>query len=244
MLNILIPISGTSRFFDENEYKYPKPLIEIKGKPMIEWVISNLSSISSEKRFIFVVNKKDCIKHHLDDVLYLLTKGNCQIIKIDNDTKGAACSCLMAIEHIDSAEPLVISNGDQVVDADLNTILDHFRKADCAAGVVTFEAVHPKWSYVRLDETDCIIESSEKRPLSRHAIAGFYYFKKGQDFVKSAMNSIKKDANVDGIYYIAPTMNEMVLEGKRMITYPISVENYHNFYSPQRIKDYEAIIHK
>ena len=239
MINILVPIAGQSIFFENSEYKYPKPLIEIGKKPMIEWVINNFNQIKEEKKYIFIVNKQNCIKYHLDDTLKLLTDNNCEIIQIDHETKGAACSCLMAIQYINNDKELIITNGDQIIDTDLNKVLTYFRKKDADGGVICFESVHPKWSYVRLDMNNKIIETAEKRPLSKEAIAGFYYFKKGKDFVNAAMKSIKKNSSVDGLYFIAPVYNELVLDNKYLITYKIDGNKYNNFYSPQRIEEFE-----
>jgi len=240
MINILIPLGGKSAFFDIDEYPYPKPLIEINGKLMIELLIESFSSISEDHRFIFIVQQEDCRKFHLDSTLRLLTNNNCELVMLGNVTKGAACSALMAIDHIDNDDQLIISNGDQLLDTDISIVLDHMKNNKSDAGVVCFESVHPKWSYVRLDENGSIIETAEKRPISKNAIAGFYYFSRGADFVRSAMKSIEKDANVDGLYFIAPVMNEMVLENKKLEIFKINNSLYHSFYSPQKIKEYEA----
>jgi len=66
-----------------------------------------------------------------------------------------------------------------------------------------------------------------------------YYYRKGRDFVEFAKRMIEKDANVNGNFYVAPTMNEMVLAGCRIGTYSIPNESYHNFYSPHKLKEYE-----
>jgi len=237
MINILIPLAGSNQFFSEAEYPYPKPLVEIHGKTMIEHVIDNFASIKKEKQFIFIVNSDDCKKYHLDNVLNLLTDHACKIVKIDNETKGAACSAMMAIEYINNDTPLIIANADQIIDEDLGEIVTSFDKVD--AGVISFESVHPRWSYARLDEDGFIVEMAEKRPLSKHAIAGFYYYKKGQDFIESAMNMIKKDASVNDLYFIAPTLNEMVLQHKKLIVKSIDNSHYHTFYTPQKIHEYE-----
>jgi NDP-sugar pyrophosphorylase family protein len=244
MINILIPIAGKSNFFGETEYKYPKPLIEIGGNPMIQLVIENLEKIKGDKRYIFVVNSIDCSKHHLDNTLFLLTDNKCEIIRLEGETSGAACSCLMAIDYINNEDPLIIVNGDQIIDTDLNQVIHAFSSKNADVGVISFDSVHPKWSYIRLDDNDRIIETAEKRPLSRHAIAGFYYYSKGEDFVRSAMSSIRKDANVEGLYFIAPTINELVLEDKVIIHHAIANDNYHNFYSPQRIAEFESKLSK
>lgn len=238
MLNILIPMGGVSDF-DSEEYRYPKPLIEINGKPMIELVVACLDQIKGEKQFVFIVNASDCQKYHLDNVLHLITNDRGIVIQLEKETAGAACSALMAIDHIDNDDALIISNGDHIFDYDLNRVISTFESRKIDAGTVCFDSVHPKWSFVRLDESKKIIETAEKRPLSRNAIAGLYYFRRGSDFIRAAMRTIEKDASVNGRFYVAPTINELVLEGKNLEIHAIPSSVYHNFYSPHKLKEYE-----
>lgn len=240
MINILIPLAGTNHFFNEIEYHYPKSLIEINDKTMIEHVIENFSPIKEEKQFIFIVNSEECKKYHLDNVLNLLTNNKCKIIKIDNQTKGAACSAMMAIEHINNDKKLIIANADQLFDDNLNDIILSFKDLD--GGVIVFDSIHPRWSYARVDEDNYIVETAEKRPISKNAIAGLFYFKNGKDFISSAMSMIQKDASVNGLYYISPTLNEMVLKNKKMKIKKINNDKYHTFYTPAKIQEYERII--
>ena len=243
MLNILVPMGGVNDF-DSEEYRYPKPLIEINGKPLIELVVACLDQIEGDKRFIFIVNASDCQKYYLDSVLRLVTNDRGIVIQLEHETKGAACSALMAIDSIDNNDALIISNGDHIFDCDLNGIISEFDYREVDAGVVCFDSVHPKWSFVRLDENNKIIETAEKRPLSRNAIAGLYYFKRGSDFVWAAMKTIEKDASVNGRFYVAPTLNELVLEGKNLEIHSIPSSAYHNFYSPHKLKEYEDSLKK
>ena len=243
MINILMPISSKSTFFEAAEYQFPKPLIEISGKSMIQLAIDNFGSLKRQKKYIFIVSMVDCTKYHIDNVLELLTDKNCEIIRLNNQTKGAACSALTAIEYIDNNTELIISNSDQIIEEDFDQVLEYFKKKDVDAGIICFETIHPRWSFVRLEENGRVIETAEKRPISKHGIAGFYYFRKGSDFVRAAMKSIEKDANVDGQYYIAPIINELVLENKNIQVYNVDNDKYHSFYSPQKIHEYEKKIH-
>lgn len=239
MTNVLMTMAGKSAFFDSPEFIYPKPLIEIQGKTMIEMAINNYKGISGDIRFIFVVNSRDCTKYHLDNVLGLLTDGKCEIIRINSETKGAACSALMAIDTINNDDTLIIANSDQVIEEDINKALKLFKKNTFDSAVITFSTVHPRWSYVKVDGNGMIIEAAEKRPISKKAIAGFYYFSKGKYFVEAAMRSIEKNASVDDVFYVAPTLNELILKGMRLGTYEIANAKYHTFYSPQKIEEYE-----
>lgn len=238
MLNIVIPIASSSKFFNPAIYPYPKPLIEISGKPMIQKVIENLSTISEEKRFIFIIKEEDCRKFHLDSTLRLLAGESAVIFKIQQETMGAACSVLLAIDLIGTNDPLLIANGDQVIEESLDDQLKKFRKQSADAGCLCFDSVHPRWSYAKVDGEN-ILETAEKRPISKHAIAGFFYFAKGIDFVESAYAMIRKDANVDGQYYVAPVLNELILKQKTLKAFKIENKKYHTFYSSQKIEEYE-----
>lgn len=242
MINILCTMGGRSQFFDVAEYPFPKPLIEINGKSMIEFAVENYKTLSPDSRFVFVLRSEDCVKYHIDSVVKLLTDNKCKIVKIDKETAGAACSALMAIEHIDNDDKLLIVNSDQVIEEDMAAIVAHFDKRGVDAGVVCFESVHPRWSFVRLDEEKKIIEAAEKRPISRHAVAGVYYFRKGSFFVEAAMRSVTKGAHVNGVYYVAPVLNELVLMHKNLEMYKVPNEKYYTFYSPQKIAEYETVV--
>lgn len=238
MVNILVPMAGTSHFFENTEYHFPKPLIEIGSMTMIERVIRNLSACSTDVAFTFIVSQSDCDRYHIDRTLSLLTGDTCNVVRISRETSGSACSALLAIDHISVDEPLLIANSDQIFDDDLSKILSSFNAAD--GGVVTFTSVHPRWSYARVDSNNNVVEVAEKKPVSRHAIAGLYYFSKGADFIASAKEMISKDENVDGKYFVAPCFNQMILRGKRVINAEVSVERYHTLYSPRKVEDFLA----
>ena len=237
MINILIPMAGKNQYFPESDFPFPKPLIEIGSKTMIEHVIENLSTAHEQVRFIFVISDSDCRKFHLDSTLKIITDGKCQIVRLDRETQGSACSALMAIDYIAGDEPLLIANNDQIFDNSIADLILDFQTAD--AGVVSFDSVHPRWSYIRLDENQMVVETAEKRPLSRHAIAGLYYFKRGNDFVHAAMRMIEKGESVNGNYFISPALNQMILDGKVVRMKKVDSIRYHTFYTPQKVKEYE-----
>ena len=63
-----------------------------------------------------------------------------QVIERMGETSGALCSCMLAIGALDRKAPLLISNSDQIITADLAAHLDCFEKAQVDAGVVTFDS--------------------------------------------------------------------------------------------------------
>jgi NDP-sugar pyrophosphorylase family protein len=237
LINVLMPISGKNSFFPESDYPYPKSLIEINGETMIERVLKNLKSIGNQINFIFTVSAEDCKKYHFDNTLRLLTDGKAEIIIVDGVTKGAACSALLAIDKIHNDMPLIICNADQIFNCNLKEIINEFERYD--AGIIAFESVHPRWSYAKLDDHECLSQISEKNPISKNAVAGFYYFSKGREFVDGAFEMISKSASVNDVYYISPVLNELVLKGHNVKVFKIDSQMYNSFYSPERIRHYE-----
>lgn len=238
MINVLLPMAGGSAMFDPQLYPYPLPLTELMGKPMIEHVVANLATLDDDVRFIFVVKSDDCRRFHLDHTLTLLAPGRCEIVRLIANTQGAMCSALMAISHINNDDPLVISNSDQLIEPCLRELFAELRASNCAGGCLTFDAVHPRWSYVRL-ENGQVVEAAEKKPLSRHAIAGFYYFARGSRFVEAASRAILNQSCLNGQYYVAPVFNELILDGDVVMTVAIPQGCYSSFYTPHRIEEYE-----
>jgi HAD superfamily hydrolase (TIGR01509 family) len=97
-LNILIPMAGAGSRFEKAGYTFPKPLIEVRGKPMIQLVVENLNI---DANYIFIVKKDHRKKYHLDSFLNLIAP-NCKIIEVDKITEGAACTSLLAKKYIDN----------------------------------------------------------------------------------------------------------------------------------------------
>lgn len=237
MLKIIIPLGGSSDLFSSAGYYYPKPLIEVKGLPMIQMVLQNPLKITENKKFIFIVKEEDCSKFHLDNTLKILVKDS-TIIKIKNETKGGLCSVLLTIDEIQEEDELLILNGDQVVDHNFSEILDYWKTKYAEAGLVTFKSVHPRWSYARVKD-DIVLQTAEKNPISNNAIAGIYYFKNAKLFFDSSFSVIKNDVQLDGKYFISPVINEYVLKNKSVIPFNIETSEYHLFYSPQVLQEFE-----
>lgn len=240
MINVLLPCMGSSVFFKDSFF--PKLMIEIDGKTVLERVIGNYDTIN-DKRLIFIMGQDECNRFHVDESASILTGGNCLTMRLKHQTMGALCTCLMAIDKIDNDEPLIISNTDQIIDLDFQDMIDQFKYQDADGGLVTFRNIHPRWSYAKI-VGDSVVEVAEKRPISDNAIAGFYYYSTGKKFVEAAERAIRKEAQQDRIYYISSTINEMILMGDRIVAYPIEPVRYHSFYSPEKINEYERTLLK
>ena len=234
-MNIVILMAGSSQDFIDKGHFYPKYLLEIQNEPIIQRVINSLSEIGGSLSFI--IRKEDNEKFFLGNAIKILAPES-SVIVVESLTKGAVCTMLFAIDQINNENELLILNGDKLIRRDINEALDNFRKRDLDGGIVVFRSVHPRWSYVVLDESDLVMQTSEKRPISNIAAAGCYYYKKGSDFVRSALSVIRKDVNYQGNYYTSSTYNELILEQKKIGVYEIPKDNYISFSSYQMYENY------
>ena len=218
-MNILIPMAGLgSRFSDDKNYVFPKPLIEtINGKPMIQLVVENLNINAN---FIYIVRKEHDEKYNLKYLFNLITP-NCKIVQVDKITEGAACTTLLAKEFIDNDKPLLMANSDQYMEWDSNKFYYSIASDKPDGCILTFESTHPKWSFAKLDKDGYVTEVAEKIPISNIATTGIYYFGKGSDYVKYAEQMINKNLRVNGEFYVCPTYNEAIADGKKIKTYNI-----------------------
>ena len=217
-LNILIPMAGAGNRFKEAGYIFPKPLIEINNKPMIQWVIE---SLKLDGNYIFIVQKEHQEKYNINSVLKIL-KPNCKIIELDNVTEGAACTTLLAKKFINSKNPLVIANSDQYITWNSIKSMYNFNSKKIDGSILTFEAIHPKWSYAKVDKNNFVLEVAEKKVISKNATVGVYYWKKGSDYVKYAESMIKKNIRVNNEYYVCPVYNEAIQHKKKIMIDEVS----------------------
>lgn len=238
-MKILLPIRGGDPFFPQAEYFFPKPLVEVRGQPMIQRVINGLRRIKRMHEFVFVLPDDECRNFSLDGVVKIATEDQCRIVRLKTPTRGAICSCLWAIEQIDPNEPLIIANSDQVIETDLNLALDALDAKKADAGVVIFKAMHPRWSYVRVDDKGYVLEAAEKRVISPWAMAGFYYFRKASFFFDAAKQIILDEVEDGGAYYVSTALNYLILDGMKVATTEIPTEALQSWYSPQQIANYE-----
>ena len=75
-MNVLIPMAGAGSRFQKAGYTFPKPLIEVNGKPMIQTVVENLNI---DAKHIFIVQESHYKQYNLKHLLNLISP-NCEIV--------------------------------------------------------------------------------------------------------------------------------------------------------------------
>jgi dTDP-glucose pyrophosphorylase len=241
MLQLVVPMAGAGSRFEKAGYSHPKPLIDVDGEPMISLVTGNLLKRCEQfVKVIYICQKEHYKKYDLQNVLKnAVVHNDMEIVQIDGITEGAACTALMAKDVIDPKEPLMIANSDQFINPEAMKQWHKMLPVSKLDGrIMTFKSTHPKWSYVRLDEDKRVIEVAEKKVISEYATTGIYWWKKAGDFIKSAESMIKKDIRYNSEFYIAPTYNEMILDGKTIGMAEIKASDMKGLGTPEDLNKY------
>jgi ketosteroid isomerase-like protein len=147
------------------------------------------------------------------------------------------CTTLLMSDQLGGDE-LIISNYDQDLGFNVGAALRFFRDENADFGVISFNSIHPKWSYVRISDTGAVIEAAEKNPISKDALVGLYYFRSSDEFIDAAKRTILAAPADKEQFFISEVINTLVLAGMAGVCYKIEREEYRNFYDSSELKDF------
>jgi hypothetical protein len=212
-------------------------LAEHGGEVLIERFVRACAPLGAE--LVFAVRAHDMKRHRIGNVISLAAPG-AAIVPVNGETRGAACTALLCVQHIDPEDELLILNSNEFLDVDYRAVTDGFRARRLDAGVVVFPSIHPRYSYMRLDADGYIVEASEKNPISHHATAGFFWFRRGSSFISAAQEMIRKDVALDGRFFISLTFNELILRQCKLGITEVESSRYHPLKSRRQLEIYEG----
>lgn len=238
-MNILILAAGEA--VDPNAADpYPLWLSEMEGGLVLERQVRALG-FDRKARFVFCFRRDDVERYHLKDIVGLMAPG-CAVVEIRRDTRGAACTAMLAVGQMDLDAELIVASATDHIEVDYAQVTAGFRAKGADAGVMTFESLHPRYSFVRTDADGWVTEAAEKRPISRTANAGFFWFRRAGDFFDALQQMILKDAQVQDRFFISPALNEFILEQKKIATFPLAANQYHPLKAVSQVEAYEQAL--
>lgn len=233
-LNVIVPLAGPRSFKLADGENFPKILSEINGKLLLEHSARSIFEISEDLNIIVIVPEAEAKRYSLGNILRSLDD-RIKVLMINGETAGAACTSLYAIDELAQGEPLIVTSFEQVFDLKLKPHIKRFMDSGADCGVLTFSSMHPRFSYVLTDADNTVLQAAEKKPISKNAVAGLYYFGCADEFVDAAKLSVINNA-LDSGYYISNTINEYILSGKLVKSIPIPKTSYHHIYDFQDIE--------
>ncbi len=234
--NILVLAAGHASFDTEHD-SYPPCLSEMDGVSLCERIVANARNIPNAQ-FTFTLRKQDITDFHLDKVVSLLAPG-AQVVTVANGTRGSACTALLAATQFNANDELLVVSANELVDIDFARAIAEFRTRNLDAGALTFSSIHPRYSYVRINNENLVTEAAQQNPISRNATAGVFWFASAGTFVDAAKNLIRKDQQTRNNFYIAPAFNEIILKQGRVGVAALDPKHYFPLKTERQIHHFE-----
>ena len=233
-MKILVLMGGPK--IEQKGKQYPLYMTEVNKSMLIEKNIDLYKNLNPTQ-IIYCVRREDIKDFNINEILKQLFKDSI-CVSVYSLTKGAICTALLAMEYIDNDDELLITSIDEIIDVNYAEIVNRFRKDNLDVGLLSFDSMHPRYSYARITAENKVEEVAEKKTISNNALASFFYFKKGSDFVKAAISVLKKDNPVQGSFFISQTINEMILLQKNIGLVKFDTKNYSPLKNEEQLLEY------
>ena len=240
MQSVILAAGNT--FTNDSDGKYPVSMMEFNGKPLVQWIIEDLLTLPDNK-IVIVVKQDEIDKYHIDRTLKLIDP-NITVIGVQSDLGGAACSALIGLQSLNQDDEVVLINGNEKLTENHLSLMSQIYTKQTEVAIVSFDSIHPRYSYARIDRNANVIEISEKDPISRNALVGFFWFSKVEIIKNAIMKMILKDASLNGIFYLSPAINEIILDGIDVTMIKIDNSKYHPMKSEWQLSEYAKQIER
>jgi NDP-sugar pyrophosphorylase family protein len=220
-LQLVIPAAGLGSRFTKIGINTPKPLINVKGKPMLVRVIENFD-LTKEDDVIVVCMRRDEIPKNLRQFQNSIIP-RLRYLEIETLSDGPADSVAKCEKLLDLDAPLIVANSDQYVTADITRFMDAVKDENFDGAILTMQASGNKWSYVAKNDQGLILNVVEKVEISTEATVGIYGWSRAESFFVSHDLQKIADDRVNNEFYVAPTYNYLISNGGKIVGIDIGV---------------------
>lgn len=204
---------------------FPKPLLEVNGKAILDWLVDDIDTANLVDEYIVISNHK--YAHHFHK--WAATK-QMRITVVDdgtlsNETRlGAIKDILFAIDLLELDDDLLVIAGDNVLDFSLVDFIHYAMRMNTTCIMRYFEPSVQKLSksgVLEIDDKDRVLSMEEKpaSPKSPWCCPPFYYYTCND--AKQVRKAIESGINTDapgsfiGWLYKQSTIHAMEMPGNR-----------------------------
>ena len=147
---------------------FPKPLLEVQGKPVLSWLLDDLETIPGIDGYVIVSNhvflpffQEWSREHPLRRKVTILDDGSTE----NENRLGAVKDILFSIDSLGLDDDLLVLAGDNVLEFSLKSFVDYFhqKKASC---ILRFEERDPerlrRTGVAEIDAEGSVLRMEEK----------------------------------------------------------------------------------
>ncbi len=180
---------------------FPKPLLKVKNKAILDWIIDDIESLNIVDEYVVISNHK--YAYHFEEWAKLKSP---KITVVDdgttsNETRlGAVKDIDFAISKLNIDDDILVVAGDNLLDFSLAKFIKYAKNKKTSSIMRYYEGnilKLQKCGVVEIDSNDKIISMEEKpkEPKSNWCCPPFYYYIK--DDVKFVKKGIESGCGVD-----------------------------------------------
>ncbi|CAF1208392.1 unnamed protein product [Didymodactylos carnosus] len=225
-------MGGLGSRFQTEGYRFPKPLINIVGRPMLFFLLDRLKLEPEDKLFVALSQGIEDEFHVGAQIKKEYPQLDLHVVILKFQTRGAAETLFVILQSVsfNHIRTLGVSN----------FYLDGFCtfRASESSCCFYFEdrGNKPVFSYLEMDEDNVVHAVKEKVPISTHANTGAYGFSSGNALLSSCVRVLDVGVDTSGEYYISSVITQMLSEGLKFIG--IFVEDFSCIGTPWQLKEF------
>ncbi|MBE6601941.1 MAG: nucleotidyltransferase family protein [Ruminococcaceae bacterium] len=223
---------------------FPKPLLTVQGKTILDWLIDDIDTLGAIDEYIVISNHK--FAHHFDAWAAKSTK---KLTVIDDGTSsnetrlGAVKDIQFAIDSLGLDDELLVIAGDNLLDFSLTSFIRYAQEKKTSCVMRYYEPSDQrllKCGVVTVDENDKVLEMTEKSPTpATHWACPPFYFYTRED-AKLVQKGIECGCGVDAPgSYIAWLCKQTVVHAMEMPGSRYDIGNLESYEKVQ--KEYRGI---
>jgi NDP-sugar pyrophosphorylase family protein len=244
-MQIIIPLSGAGQRFANAGYKEIKPLIQVQGKHIIEYVVD---LFPGEHDFIFVCRKDHLEETPLEKILMKKAPFG-RIVSIEPHKLGPVHAVLQASNIIHDDEPAIVNYCDFFMKWDYPDFKKWAFSSRCAGAIPCYTGFHPHllkpenvYAGCRVDTDNKLVEIREKYGFeadktSGHHSAGTYYFQSGALIKKYFSRMVEQNLHLNGEFYVS-MVYQLLLEDNLPVMVYDKIPHFCQWGTPADLQEY------
>ena len=206
---LVLPMGGSGARFIQAGYVTPKPLLLVKGHPLIWWALQSYEKFAS---LVVAVLRPE----HLQAGIQVHLPRSTAIHILTESTTGPVQTCLVIHQLLNTAEEILIADCDSFLAHDeMRSALAIFRSSHADGGVTVRVTTDPMCSYAVINEAFQVVQTAEKQVISSWSTTGPYWWRHGQDFL-AAVHALPQERHVSPLY------NWLIQQGRQVKAVPVT----------------------
>ena len=199
---VVIMAGGLGSRLGELTRETPKPMLEVNGKPILEYIMRNFEEFGFRKFVLCVNYKAEIIENYFGDG----SKFGYQV-KYTYENKRLGTAGALSLLEDEFSEPLFVSNGDVITNLDFKDML-HFHEQHSSEATMVIKRFSQQVPYacVEFSGQNDLIFLKEKPMYNHYVNAGVYLLN------ASILKLVPKEE-----FYDMPTFFEKLVEHKNTV---------------------------